>query len=458
MKTPFITSKILSAVLMLFLLATTACDRTHFRSVASTQDSLKTPDYPVDPIPVDPTPVDPVPVDPVTPTPPPVIVPPPAPVPPAVVVPPTPVPPVATPTPPVVTPPSPPPPPVVVVPPTPVPPVVTPTPPVVTPPAPPTPPVVVVPPTPVPPVVTPTPPVITPPAPPKPPVVVLPPTPTPNPAPPIATPILKAGACASDSSTRLLSCLTCNVPVNPPAPPQFSDKGRAFIEIMSTGCSVPNKSAPKNYVPPTREELYARFNRLSPIFYPDSAMNAGQKSVVSGLLTDANLQKKVFGGLWYQPPYSDYFETYFGISVGEVVNYVCYKNNGSTFNLNGAIALQSKQYMDCLYSENSFNCKESPDYVVANKYREQLRLAMIESISRPYVPPTPTPAKKCAWESFEGDYDFGGEKTLSTWLKGGYKVGIEIGTLAGRCESVTSLPTGSMKPRGLVKMAGYVCK
>ncbi|MBC7465291.1 MAG: hypothetical protein H7256_04810 [Bdellovibrio sp.] len=227
---------------------------------------------------------------------------------------------------------------------------------------------------------------------------------------------------------------------------------------MSIGCSINNKSQPKGYVPPTREELYARFNRLSPVFYPDSVMSAGQKSTINGLLTDPNLQKKVFGGLWYQPPYSDYFETYFGASIGEVANFVCYKNSNSTFNLNSYTQLQSKKYLDCLSSDNSFNCQETSDYITANKYREQLRVGMVESVYRPYVPPTPTPSKKCGWESFEGDYDLGGEKTLSNWLKSGYNIGTEIGSLADRCESVTSVPTGSMKPRGLVKMAGYICK
>lgn len=403
----------LSTLFIFLLLGTAACDRTHFRQIAQApQVDLTTP-TPV-PIPVDPTPA-PGPV----PTPPPVVVPPP---------PPTPVPvPVPVPTPPPVV--TPPPPPPVVVPPPPVPVPV------------PIPPPVVIPPPP-PPVVIPPPPVVTPPPPP----------------PPVPQPVQKAGACADDSSTQLLSCLNCVVPMNPPPPPQFSEKGKALIDVMAVGCAVPNKSAPKGYVPPTKDELLARLSRLSPSLYPDSSMTDAQKNVVTGLRNDPKLAQKMFGGLWYQPPYSDSFETYFGASVGELVNLLCYQNSNGGFNADQAVPLQSKTYIDCQYSDNPFNCKERPEYVVANGYREQLRKSIKESSLHPYVPPAPTPSKHCTWQSFEGDFDLGGEGVLAKWLNTGYTVGIEIGSLAGRCEPVTSVPTGSQKPRGLVKIAAFICK
>lgn len=331
----------------------------------------------------------------------------------------------------------------------------------------PTPPPVVVPPPPPAPVPVPVPippPVVVPPPPPPPapvPVPIPPPVvvPTPPPPPPpVPQPVQKAGACADDSSTQLLSCLTCVVPMNPPAPPQFSEKGKALIDAMAVGCSVPNKSAPKGYVPPTKQELLARLSRLSPSLYPDSQLTEAQKNVVNGLRNDPKLAQKMFGGLWYQPPYSDSFETYFGASVGELVNLLCYQNPNAGFNADQAVPLQSKSYIDCQYSDSSSNCKERPEYVVANGYREQLRQSIKESNLHPYVPPPPTPAKKCNWQSFEGDFDLGGEGVLAKWLHTGYTVGIEIGTLAGRCEPVTSVPTGSQKPRGLVKIAAYICK
>lgn len=323
------------------------------------------------------------------------------------------------------------------------------------------PPVVVEPPPPPPPAVEPPPP--TPPPviaepPPPPPVVVEPPPPPPPPVIVEPPPVQKSGVCANDSSTQLLSCMKCVVPMNPPVPPQFSEKGQSFIDVMAIGCSVPNKSAPKNYVPPTKEQLIARLSRLSPTFYPDSQMSTQQKNVINGLKNDPALQKKMFGGLWYQPPYSDAFETYFGASVSELVYQICYQSPESNFTPNENSPLQSKEYWDCLHSDNSFHCKEKPDYVKANVYRTQLRQAMNESINNPYVAPPLTPAKKCNWESFEGNYEQGADAVLAKWLVSGYKIGIEIGSLAGKCEFVNSLPTGSATPRGPVKMSAFICK
>ena len=287
------------------------------------------------------------------------------------------------------------------------------------------------------------------------PVVVVPP-----PKPPIVVvpqPVQKSGKCASNSSTRLLSCLNCDVPMNPPLPPQFSEKGQSLIDVMTIGCSVPNKSAPKNYVPPTKDQLIARLSRLSPSFYPDSQMSSAQKNVIAQLINDPAMQAKMFGGRWYQPPYSDAFETYFGASVAELVYQICYQSPEANFSPYEASRIQSAEYMNCMISSGN-NCKEKNDYVAANKYRQNLRDAMKESINNPYVAPAPTPAKKCNWESFEGNYEQGAKEVLARWLVSGFKVGIEIGSLAGRCEAVTALPSGAYEPRGPVKIAGYICR
>ncbi len=288
------------------------------------------------------------------------------------------------------------------------------------------------------------------------PPIVLEPPPTVEPpvaAEPPAQPVQKSGDCKTDSSTELLSCMNCVVPLSPAAPPQLSEKGKALLEIMTLGCSIPNKSAPKGYTPPTKQELLARLNRLSPTLYPDTPMTAGQKQVIDGLQTDPKLQQKMFGGLWYQPPYSDHSETYFGISTAEAVYNLCYST--TNFTPTSAQPLQSKEYLDCTY--HGSGCKEKPDYVKANIYRDQLNLAMKESIRNPYVAPASSPAKKCKWENFEGDYDLGGEAVVERWLATNYKVGMEIGNLAGRCERVLAKPSGADKPRGHVRMAGYTC-
>jgi hypothetical protein len=287
-----------------------------------------------------------------------------------------------------------------------------------------------------------TPPVVTP---------VTPPAPKPQ-------PILSNGACAADSSTALTSCQKCNVPLNPPAAPQFSQKGQSLIDVMSIACSVPNKSAPKNYVAPTKAELIQRLNRLSPTFYPDSVMSAFQVSTIEGLKTNPALQQKMFGGLWYQPPYSDAFETYFGLEVGEVVYQLCYQNNSGTFTAYNTTLLQSKQMIDCQYGPDPFSCKETQAYIDGNVYRNQLRAGMIESIQNPYVAPKPTPSKTCAWEKFEGLYELGGAEQIGKWLVSSQKISMEVTGVGGKCMMVSALPTGSQIPQGDVILSAYVCK
>lgn len=284
------------------------------------------------------------------------------------------------------------------------------------------------------------------------PVIVDPPPPVIKP-----NPILSSGACNPDSSTTLTSCQKCNVPLTPPPEPQFSQKGAAFLNIMEIGCSIPNGSAPAGYVPPTRAELIQRLNRLSPTLYPDSTMTAQQIDVISRLQGDAKLQKKMFGGLWYQPPYSDHYETYFGVSVAEAVYQICYKNPSSIFTPYNSTPLVSKQYLDCLYSGSSL-CTESPAYVAANTYRNQLRNGMRESLTNPYVGSAPTPAKTCNWEKFEGLYEMGGAEQLGKWLVTSQKVSLEVKGAGARCSVITQVPQGSDVPTGEVVMGAYICK
>jgi len=294
--------------------------------------------------------------------------------------------------------------------------------------------------------------------------LVVPPTPTPVDPPvpvdplPVDPPVAKqtAGDCAADSSTQLLSCLSCEIPMNPPTPPQLSYKGSALLEGMTMACQIPNGSDPSGYVPPTREQLLARLNRASPTLYPDTSMTSQQVSVITGLIntTDSSMRNRLFGGLWYRPPYSDAFETYFGISTQEARYQFCY-GSSNTFTMTNSIPLQSKAFMDCQFSDNAFSCRETPAYVAANGYRNQLRNAMRESINNPYVPPAPTPSKTCRWEKYEGEYDVIAQAKVAEWLGKGFKVAMTVNNLGGRCEAVSGIDSTL---RGAVTMAAYVCK
>lgn len=288
------------------------------------------------------------------------------------------------------------------------------------------------------------------------PPVVIPPVVVVEPPPVVTPPVAKlsSGDCADNSGTQLLSCLKCEAPPVPVVR-QFSEKGLALIDGLALGCSVRNGSDPIGYVPPTREQLVARLNRASPTLYPDSTMSTIQNSVISGLVsaTDDTMRKRIFGGLFYRPPYSDAFETYFGLSVAEARYAFCYDNPSSNFTMSNSTSLVSKAYMDCTFGAG--NCKESPEYVLANVFRNQLRNTMKQSISSPYVAPAPTPAKKCKWEKYEGDYDSIAQNKIRQWLSNNYSVGMTIDTLAGRCESVTGVDSTL---RGQVVISGYICQ
>lgn len=270
-------------------------------------------------------------------------------------------------------------------------------------------------------------------------------------------PVYSNGLCATDSSTVLTSCQKCNVPKNPVVY-QFSKKGQSLIDIMAIGCSIPNKSAPKNYVPPTKAELIQRLNQLTPEFYPDSLMSELQISTIAGLKTDSVIQQKMFGFLWYQPPYSDAFETYFGLEVKEAVYQLCWQSTSSSFTAYNTTILESIEMYQCKYSFEGSTCSESPAYIAGNIYRNDLRKGMRESISNPYVSPNPLPQKKCAWEKFEGLYELGAAEQIGKWLVSTQKISMEVKGAGGKCSLVNSLPSGSNIPNGEVTLAAYICK
>ena len=286
------------------------------------------------------------------------------------------------------------------------------------------------------------------------------PTPAPTPVPPTPPPtpvaVMTKGACAADSSTRLLSCMNCEVPAVV-VEPQFSQKGQALYEIMANGCQVRNASDPAGYQPPSRAELMRRLNRLSPTLYPDTPMTAQQTATIRSLLTNPAALQSMFGGIWQSgvtaPTVA--FETYFGIETIEARYALCYGNGegaSATFNRFNTSELHSKAWVDCQYGPDPFSCRENAEYRAANTYRTQLRQAMNESISNPYTPPPSQTPKSCEWEKYEGLYDNTANEQVKSWLASGFKVGAELSTM---CTAVTAPITGVT---GKVTMAAYRCK
>jgi len=277
--------------------------------------------------------------------------------------------------------------------------------------------------------------------------------------PPVSGPTYKLsnGACAADSSTQVLSCLKCDVP-QVVAKPQLSTKAQALHDIMLLACNVSNKSDANNFRP-TEAMILNKLNRASEDIYPESKRTAQMTLVIQGLTnpTDNSLRQKMFGGLWYQPPYSDAFETYFGITVPEAKSLFCWNGDKMTGGLTDITGLVSKDYLDCQYSDSSFNCKEKPEYIAAYGYRTQLENALKLGVTNPYVAPAPTPQKKCSWNRFEGNDLVAALVQLKAWKAEGRKVSLAIKNADG-ASSCGEAVESNLKPGSTVQLATYKCE
>ncbi len=286
------------------------------------------------------------------------------------------------------------------------------------------------------------------------PPVVIPIIPTPGPV--SKTFSLSSGACASDSSTQVLSCLKCVVPQIKPVP-QLSAKGQALLDAMTLVCNISNKSDRNNFRP-THDMILNKLNQASELNYPETARTAQMSLVIQGLTNpaDSSLRQRMFGGLWYQPPYSDAFETYFGITSEEAKSTFCWNGDKMNGIITDQVGLYSIEWLRCQYSGNPYSCVEKPNYVLAQGYRKQLQKTLALGVSNPYSAPTPDPAKKCTWDKFTGDDLIAAKEQLKRWKAAGRKVGMNVNRNGiGLCgdASEAGIPEGST-----VELATYKCE
>lgn len=268
---------------------------------------------------------------------------------------------------------------------------------------------------------------------------------------------LSSGACQSDSSTSVLSCLKCNVPLNPPVAPQLSVKAQALVDAMYLACQISNKSD-KNNFRPTKEMIVNKLNRGAQALYPETARTSQMSLVIAGLTnaSDDSLRKKMFGGLWYQPSYSDAFETYFGLTVQEAKSTFCWDGNVQTSSITGVSGLYSIDWVQC-QSSGGFNCQERPDYVLALGYRSQLQNVLYKSIQEPYVSPVPLPAKTCTWDKFEGDDMAAALVQFKKWKAQGRQLSMEFKNADGVSQCGVAAES-NLKQGYTVAIASYSCK
>lgn len=232
--------------------------------------------------------------------------------------------------------------------------------------------------------------------------------------PPGKTPVTyKFGDCTKDPFA-VLPCLSCQIAQKPIGVP-LSTKAAQLLKIMQAGCSILNKSDPQGYRPPTRDAILKLLTRANTVNYPDSTPTARQKvSLGKWMDGDQLYLGKLFGGLWYHPPYSTDFETYFGLEPKEARYFFCYQSPDSTFSEDGASPLYSIGYYSCVH-DGGMNCQESKDYLLANVYRKQLVNSIYQSIHDPFNDQELIPANKCFWESMSGNYNLEMETKLIDW-------------------------------------------
>lgn len=262
------------------------------------------------------------------------------------------------------------------------------------------------------------------------------------------------GDCSAEG-IDVLPCLKCQNKMFVPEI-NLSEKSKKLLMVMQGACKVPRKSSAGQRSLDVKDRIFKYLNQGSENNYTETVMSASQQQLFTELENvNSKLFKKLFGGSWYQPPFSEDFETYFGISTQEAYSLLCNDTPIASFNLNSFLPLQSAYYMDCVFSNSSFACQEKPAYVLANKIRTQLHAVIKESLRNPIGPALPIATSRCYWEKVEGEYNTQFEEVLIGWANKGYKIGLHFENENPRCEVLQERVT---ELKGKLIAAAYVCE
>lgn len=236
-------------------------------------------------------------------------------------------------------------------------------------------------------------------------------------------PEIKAGVCLQNTETSLLNCMNCK---SPAAQSLLSEKAEQLRIIMNSSCKISNKSDPQGYSP--SKDFIFKLHKCTVKAYSDNDSSKNQKDLAFQLTFDVNLQKKLFGGIWYQPPFSDLFETYFGISVAEARYLFCYNSSYPQEEL-----FPAEYYHN---QDSQLSYKPNQEYKKANTYRSQLRKCIQESLTNQIEQPqTPAP---CNYEAATGIVNSFMVSKIDLWLSKNLVVGIEIPE-KGLCTRIKTL-------------------
>lgn len=261
---------------------------------------------------------------------------------------------------------------------------------------------------------------------------------------PVLPPQLKTGTCMNQDS--LTSCLKCELNIQQPL---ISSKAQKLARIMSMACPIYNKSYPSDYVSPSTDQIWQHVLACNSQVYPETNISGAQLTAIDELLNIENdsLRQKLFKGLWYQRPYSDHFELYFGLENKEAALVFC---------LNQSISgpLITSEYAAVMSSEQFWNWQNDPAAQARWNAAQVQRQQLLSCLNKP----TSNPINKqpvCDYKSFQGDFQQNGQEFISSMLLAGYKVAVET---KNSCVEINSVPAKN-DPQflGIVKIAGYRC-
>ncbi len=270
----------------------------------------------------------------------------------------------------------------------------------------------------------------------------------------VDAPAHKTGVCSTDQ--KISSCLQCpglSIPTPPPPP---LTKAAKLADIISRGCLIPNSSDPINKIIPSKQEILNRLQSCTSEIYPETSLTTSEKQTIEDLLDPANVsfQNKIFKGLYYQPPFTDHFETYFGIETQAARQLLCF-NTGSI----AGDLITSEYASECLYSDDNCAAFKSDKvkysrWLAANQIRKELQSCLDKPYNSPVAQPAPPPAKQCQIESFEGHISQGGVELLYHLVQNGYTISVETDD---QCQVVNNVTDNFLENLSRVRITGYKC-
>lgn len=265
--------------------------------------------------------------------------------------------------------------------------------------------------------------------------------------------VYKKGECTKDK-LDLVPCLSCEVTMRPIDIP-LSKKAAQLAQIMEKGCTIANKSDPKGYQPPSRDDIMKFLNRGTDKNYPNSVPTARQVFHLNKWLeNDRDYLSRLFGGLWFHPPYSEDFETYFGVEPKEARYFFCYGAPAGSFSMETVTPIYSIGYFQCIQDHSPSSCREKKEYIIANDYRKQLAETINKSVNDPFNDEELIPKNKCLWETMTGNYNLEMDLMVKEWKNRGYEMAVYFDSQNPRCEKATDAIPLSAK----VTIAGKLCE